>query len=404
MIPILFPADNDAEALAAANNNLLYDANGEPLMAINASIARTFTSFGLGFLTDCIRCEVTEERNGEFELELEYPMNGVLFEEIQARRIILAQANSTDSPQPFRIYSISAPISGAITVNAQHLTYDLSGDPVGEFTAISPANACLLLETNEMLNLPFILTADFVKLATFAVTEPSSVRSWFGGREGSLIDVYGGEWHFDKYRCELMQNRGTDRGVIIRYGKNLLDIKQETNIADVWTGVLAFWKDAETGRTVKSPIVNAAGDFDFRRVQVIDLSSDFEEAPTVQQLEEAARSYITANGIGKPKVSISLDYLQIDGERVELCDTVTVIFEKLGINAKAKCIKTVWDTLKERYSSIEIGDVINTIPATIEGLQTGEKRNMAKTTSMVQTQAARIDELTARVDALEGVN
>lgn len=411
MIPILFPPELDLEALLDVNNEVLMDADGEQLEAL-ASLGvngrRTFSDYGLGAMTDCVSCEVTEERNGEYILEMEYPMNGVRFDDIQARAVILAKPNYSDQPQPFRIRRISAPIGGVITIEAEHLSYDLSGLPVNEFTVgpVMVGYAFYALEQHALFYPTFIVEPrGNTPLKMFSVTEPSSMRSWFGGREGSLIDVYGGEWKYDRYNCTLYTHgRGQDRGVVIRYGKNLIDIEQETNIANMWTGVLAFWKNEETGETVKTDIVNAPGSFDFRRIQCVDMSAEYDEAPTKEALTEKAQAYITANNIGKPSVNITLDWVQVGAleEQVDLCDTVTVVFEKLGIDAKAKVISTKWDVLNDRYISIEIGDIKQNISDTIAGMQTEDQKTYSTLNGRIQKQGKSINDLEERVAALEG--
>lgn len=409
MTPILFAPEMDEDALLDVNSQVLEDANGEQLLAVaplNVAGQRSFSDFGLGVMTDCVSCEVTEERNGEYELVMEYPMNGVVFDDIQARCVILAKPNHSDQPQPFRIYRISAPIGGVITINAQHLSYDLSGVPVKECEVNAIAGAAVAtLHSNTMFTTPFIFgTYGPSSRAMFAVTEPSSIRSWFGGREGSLIDVYGGEWKFDRYYVDLYAQRGSDRGVVIRYGKNLIDIEQETNLANMWTGVLAYWKNADIGQTVKTDIINAPGSFDYRRIQCVDMSAEFEETPTKEELTAKAQSYITSNNIGKPSINITLDWVQVGEleDQVDLCDTVTVIFEKLGIDAKAKVISTTWDVLADRYTRIEIGDVKQKVTDTIAGMQKEEKNTISTFNTRIQKQNQTISDLEERVAALEG--
>lgn len=402
MIPILFRPDADPEALIDANSIPLEDVDSEQLLASGDYTAqRNFTTLGLGKLTDCISCEVKEERNGEYELTLTYPMNGVHYNEIVDRSIILAKPNYTDGPQAFRVYQITSSIEGLFEVHAQHLSYDLSGVPVIPFTATSCSDACSGLMANAAIDSPFIIGTTVPTIADFEVNVPSSVRSWFGGREGSLIDVYGGEWGYDNYRCTLYKDRGADRGVVIRYGKNLLDINQERNISETYTGVLPFWMDTEGGNIVRAGIVNVAGTFNYRKILVLDLSSDFEEKPTVAQLTARARQYIAANDIGRPNVNITLDWVQVGEltDRVDLCDTVTVIFEKLGIETTAKCISTTWDVLADRYTALEIGDAKANMPSTIAGLQETEK---ILTTSVTPSMQRAINNATALITGNEG--
>lgn len=402
MIPILFRPDADPEALIDANSIPLEDVDSEQLLASGDYTAqRNFTTLGLGKLTDCISCEVKEERNGEYELMMEYPMDGVHFSEIENRSIIWAKPNYTDDPQAFRVYQITSPIDGVIEVNAAHISYDLSGVPVAPFTAQNCAAACAGLMSHAMIDTPFTINTTVPTIADFKTEYPTSARSLFGGTEGSLLDIYGGEWKYDNYTCTLMNARGQNRGVVIRYGKNLLDLRQEANIENVYTGVLAYWKNEILGQSVQTNIINVAGTFDYRKILVLDLSLEFTDKPTKAQLTAKAQSYMTQNNIGRPNVNITLDWVQVGEltDRVDLCDTVTVIFEKLGIQTTAKCISTTWDVLADRYKELEIGDAKANMPSTIAGLQETEK---ILTTSVTPSMQRAINNATALITGNDG--
>lgn len=384
MTPILYWPDADPDALIDVNSVPLFDVNDEQLLATgDYTAARTFDSYGRGALVDCIKCEVTEERNGSYELTMEYPISGAHFDDMELRCIIMAQPNFNDDPQAFRIYSITAPIDGKVTVLARHISYDLGGVPVLPFTATSCSAACAGLISYAAVDTPFTVGTTVGTIADFKADVPASVRSWFGGKEGSLIDVYGGEWWYDNYTCTLMSARGQDRGVVIRYGKNLIDFEQEKNCEEVYTGVLPYWYDEETGTQVRANIVNVAGVYNYRRILVLDMSMDFETKPTKAQLTAKAQTYITVNNIGVPKVNITLDWVQTSelSDRVDLCDTVLVEFERLGVSAKAKCISTTWDVLKDRYSRIEFGEPKTNITDTIAGMQDEEKKQETSVTA-----------------------
>ena len=401
MIPILFHADADPVALLDVNSVPLFDVNGVQLLAYPPqNSAREFDSYGKGALVDCIKCEVTEERNGAYELEMEYPITGAHFDDIELRDIIWAKPNYADAPQAFRIYFMSTPIEGVVTITARHLIYDLSGIPVVPFTATSASAACAGLLSHALVESPFQIGTQIGTIADFKVDVPSSVRSWFGGKEGSLIDVYGGEWAYDNYTATLKAARGQDRGVVIRYGKNLIDFEQENNCEEVYTGVLAYWADDE-GHQVRTNIINVAGDYSFRRILVLDLSAEYEEQPTKAQLTARAQTYIEANNIGVPKVNITLDWVQTSelDDRVDLCDTVLVKFELIGVSAKAKCISTTWDVLKDRYSRIEFGDPKTNITDTIAGMQEAEKK---QETSVSNAMLRAIANATALITGNEG--
>lgn len=347
--------------------------------------ATTFRTQGAGALKDALACRVTEERNGGFELELAYPISGRHFEEISQRSIIAAKPNPIDDPQPFRVYRITKPIGGICTIYARHITYDLAGIPVEPLTANAASAALAALTAQTVIPSPFTLDTDMAATGTFTVAVPSSVRQLMGGVEGSIIDVYGGEWRYgyagDPYHVRLMASRGADRGVQIRYGKNLIDLKQEENIAGVYTAVFPFWADAESVVMTEDRIVQAPGSYSFQRILPLDLSAEFVEAPTPAQLQAAAEAYVASAGIGTPEVSLSVSFVPLGQtteyaglamlESVSLCDTVHVVFEALGVNATAKVVRTVYNVLTGRYDRIDIGSARASVADTIAG-QTAE--------------------------------
>lgn len=339
-----------------------------------------FTTHGLGVLTDAIICTVIEERNSAFELTMQYPDTGVHFDEITDRCIIYAIPSPYRSPQPFRIYRITRPMDGIIMVYARHLTYDLSGVPLNPFTAVNAPDALSKLSLNAAVDSPFTFWTDKSTVASFAVSVPSSTRSVLGGSSGSILDVYGGEYEWDGFTVRLYGQRGYDNGVVISYGKNLTDIEQDRNISSVATGIYPYWTNAEGALvTCDPPIINAPGTYDFTRVIPVDFSGDFEEQPTPEQLQERAEKYVEDNKIGIPKTSITASFVQLEQfseyedlallEKCDLCDTVTIRYPQLGVEAKAEIVKIETDVLLERYNSVEIGDVRANIADTIAGQQ-----------------------------------
>lgn len=340
------------------------------------STESTFETNGLGVLSDTISCQVIEERNGIFEITLEYPLTGIHYQEIKQRRIIFVKPNPYEDPQPFRIYRITKPLSGRITVYAQHISYDLSGVPVSPFSSGSVTGALSGLKTNAAVTNPFGFWTDKTSTGDFAVTAPTSTRTLLGGSDGSILDVFGGEYKFDRWTIRLYNNRGKNSGVSIRYGKNLMDLQQDENISNVVTGIYPYWLSSE-GELTELPekIVNAPGTYDFTRISAIDFSGDFEEAPTEEQLRDRANDYISSNNVGVPTVSITVEFQPLEQteeykdiallERVNLCDTVNVEYSELGVSATAKCVKTTYDALKDKYISIELGDAKTNIADTI---------------------------------------
>ena len=345
------------------------------------------THYGLGPLTDCLRCEVSEERNGKYELVLEYAAEGIHADDIQVNRFIMAKPNFTDNPQIFRIYKVSKTMNGKFTVNAQHISYDLSGKVISTGTAGSCTAACLLLEASAG---NFTITTDKTVSADFVIKEPSSVRSWFGGKQGSLLDVYGtAEWYYDNYACSLKLNRGMDRGVQIRYGKNLTALSQEIDMSNLCTGVIPYYIDDETNTKVVGAKVSTGLVLDVDRDQAVDFSSDVDPesaTPIATQLATLASNYITNNIFTRVFSSITLDFVQMGElkDRVDLCDTAHIFFEPLGISVALKCVATVWDVLQERYIQTTFGDSRNSIADTIVNQQQAIKETVDNVSTAIE--------------------
>lgn len=336
------------------------------------SSEKQFTTNGIGTLADAISCTVVEERNGSYELEMEYPLGGVHYDEIRNNRIILAMPSDGQKTQPFRIFKITRPIGGVVKIYAVHLSYDLSGIPVAPFTANDCSSALNGLKSNSMIANPFEVWTDISGSGKYKQNSPASFRSRLAGTDGSILDSFGkgAELEFDRLTVKVHQNRGRDNGVTIRYGKNLTDLKQQESIENVRTGVIAYWYKEEnnTQDVIVGEIqyLENHADYPKENIHVLDCSADFEKRPDKQQLNTRAKQYIKTNNIGVPKVSIDVSFIQlwqteeykniVSLERVSLCDTVHVVFEKLGVNAVAKVIKTEFDVLNERYIKITLGE------------------------------------------------
>lgn len=349
----------------------------DSIITLFESTATTFTSNGLGGLRDVMSCTVTEERNGAFELEMTYPIDGNRYSELALRRILVCKVNPYSNKQAFRIYAISKPINGVVTVNAEHISYDMSGIPVIPFEADSIAAAFGKLNSQAAVPCPFIFNTDKTGGSGFKLSKPRSMRNLLGGEEGSFLDQYGGEYIFDNYNVTLTQNRGIDRGVTIRYGKNLTDLTQEENCANTYTGCYPFYFSENDGLVqLSEKILPAEGTYNYTKIMPLDLTSDFDEPPSEGQLRDRATQYMKTNKIGIPKVSLKVSFVQLAQseeyknyqllESVYIGDKVSVYFPELGVtNDKAECIKTTYDPITDKYLSIELGEATSNLASTI---------------------------------------
>lgn len=329
-----------------------------------------FSSNGLGRLSDTIECTVEEQRNGIYEAEFTYPITGKRYEDILEGRIIGVTHDETDDIQPFIIYKRTATIDGRVKFNAHHLSYRLSNIVAKPFTASGIADAMAQIVPNSLPANPFTFWTDKVVTSQFTNEVPRTVRSLLGGESGSLLDVYSkGEYEWDKWTVKLYLNRGTDSGVTIRYGKNLSDITQTIDTSSVYNAVAPYWQNEDEIVTLDNLVV-LDGATDVKAIP-LDLSSAFDFAPTQAELEQTARTRLeNSSGINISE-NIKADFVQLwqteeykdyaPLQRVKLCDTVTVIYEPLGIHTQKKVIKTKWNVLLDRYDEIELGDSSTTL-------------------------------------------
>ena len=332
---------------------------------------------GVGRLADATSCKVQEDRNGAFTLSMTYPISGIHYADIVIGGCIKAKPNELADPQLFRIYHISKPLNGMVTIDAQHLSYDLSKAVVKPFSAKGITAVTSGMISNMIGGIGFSFSSDINNGdSQFTNDHPQSFRALLGGQEGSVLDVFGGEYEFNNEKVILHAHRGSDNGVVIRYGKNLTSVQQDENIESTYTAVYPYVlnSDQETIAGDLQTVVSTSEP----KILALDLSSKFKEedgTPTAAQINAKAQKYIKVNNIGVPKVSLDVSFVQLwqtqeykeiaPLERVSLCDTVTVKYEKLGVDAKAKVITTVYDVLAERYDSITLGDAKSSLASTI---------------------------------------
>lgn len=328
-----------------------------------------FSTQGIGALGDAVSVKIARVLNGKDELTMVYPNEGIRYADIQNDRIIYGQPEYRKSPQPYQIYKITKPLNGRVTVYARHVgTQRASFLPVLPFSngsVVSVLNDLpnYILETN-----PFTFWTNKNTVANFALTKPASLGNVLGGKAGSILDVYGGEYEFDGYTIKLWNKRGADKGVELRYGKNITDIEQSEDFASVVTGVVPYWEGMD-GDTVTLPehavYGSLAESYPFARTIVKDFSEAFEEAPTEEQLRAKATSWVEKAQL--PDVSLKVNfehlaqYTEYEGmallETVNLGDTVSIHYEPLDVSKSARIVSTNYDCLNEKYTSVQIGSV-----------------------------------------------
>jgi phage minor structural protein len=340
--------------------------------------ATKFDTQGLGALTDAISCIVTEERNGAYELELKYPADGIHFAEIVDRSIICAIPSPYRTRQPFRVYKISKSIDATVTIYAQHLSYDLSGVVVVGNIATSS-----LKETLAAIQGGYHFGANAFSFATdidsdvlFNLKHPCTMRKLLGGMDGSILDVYGGEYEFDTYTVYLWKNRGQDNNVSIRYRKNLTGLDSEQDGTDCAEGMFVYWYDQDSDQVMYGYAKVDTNPYTKWVVQ--DVTEKYETRPSTETLNALAASMLEGyEQSPTPSIKISFvdlasttDYADISAlEAVDLCDIVHVYYGDLLVDERRKVTKIKTNVLEGRYEEITIGTTRANLSGTISTIQ-----------------------------------
>ena len=331
------------------------------------------TSNGLGQIQP-LTCVVTEELNGIYELDFTVNVNDKHYNDLKNSGLVKVTVGD-GSEQIFRIYKIDEPINMISSVHCQHITYDLSKVVVKPFTATGAVNIKNQLVANMLGSYPFSTWTDISNTtSTFTNDIPRYFRECLGGYEGSILDVLRPEYEWDNLTVKLHARRGSDNGVRISYGKNLIDYSQEQNNENVYDGVYGYAVVDEV--TYKADSYYNKTGATYPRILNVDFSSDYEsgQVPTSAELLQKATTYAQNNSIEVPSINIKIDFIPLwqteeyknilPLERVSLGDTVHVYFDKLNVEASSRVIKTQWNVLTNKYDSIELGDAkanLNTI-------------------------------------------
>ena len=339
-----------------------------------------FTGFGIGPLSDVISCHVTEERNGEFYLEMEYPRDGHLANDLVLDRLILADPydNATQA-EPFRITQVTYDLVDNMQIYAVHISYQLTSIIIPRFstTVSTPSAAWSAAVANVYNTNPFSFSSDITGGAsrTFGAETAVSIRDLLGGMEGSFLDSFGGEFFWNRYTVNLLSARGADNGVKIAYTKNLTGLNYEIDMSEVYTAAVAFWLNEGTYKS--SNLQTFANNYAYDHAIVLDASGDFDSEPTRADLNAYALAQLTQTA-ADPMLSLEVSFVPLwqteeykdfyGLEHVSLCDTVTVLYPPLNLDIKAKVVRTVYNVLADRYSELSISSVRSSLADTIYSL------------------------------------
>lgn len=377
-----------------------------------------FEHLGVSVLSDASKCHVSREKNGIYILEFDYPVNGKDVDKIKEGMYIKSDAGYRTKNQRFVISKITK-TQNEFKIYCQHISQVKTTmnaiRPDITLTSVSAMGALMawrdnLLDSRE----EFFVRSDISTLNStiWKVENIENARDALGGKAGSILDVWGGEYEFDNLNITLHKSMGIDNPTIIAYGKNLLDLEQEQSILETYTSVFPFKKYTDDNNreqliTLPEILLDSThlNKFTHRRILKVDFSSD-ENLKTVEQLRSKAKSYIKNNNVGVPKTNLKINYQdlsKVEGvfdnpalEQIDLCDRLKVYYSELGIlNENAKVVKVIWDVILEENHEIEVGDgrssFTDSTSAKIETLQAQNDSVLARINALIAEQDAAFD-------------
>ena len=346
-----------------------------------------FETYGLGEI-DATKAQVTRERNGNYTLYIEYPANGPLANVFKNDMRIKSDAGLRTKNQTFFISRILKDSTGILKIYAKHISHLTEKMAIRNNTVVSgTAQAALSIwASNSLGGIRFDVWSDIElsSKASWDIANFKTARDALGGVEGSILDIWGGEYEFDNTTIRLHKQLGRKSPIVLEYGRNILRAEDDQDIESAYTSVYPYATytpenqgagDA-TGSTqqvtvelpekyVDGPYI---GLYNERRVLIVDFSSNFKEkeVPTVDKLRKLAKDYAINNRLGLPKINTKIEYVDLSKtldykltqilEEAELCDIVPIYYPEIGLTSEdAKLTTIVYDVLLGQNNSVEVG-------------------------------------------------
>lgn len=375
---------------------------------------QSFDTYGLGEL-NVTKGTATRERNGNYTLYAEIPVNDPMVAILEKEMKLKADAGLRTKNQTFEISRIVKDSSNIVKIYGQHISHKLEYMALRNATAFAgSAYSALGIWKGALIgDLRFDVWSDIqtVGKGVFDISKMENARQALGGVEGSILDIYGGEYEFDNMTIRLHKQLGRTAPTVLEYGRNILSAESDETIESAYTSVLPFatyTPDKPEGDTSDSQpdavTVTLPEDYvdskykdlyAHRRIKIVDFSSEFKsdgknkDIPTVDKLRKMATDYMDRNAIGKPKINIKIEYADLAKtldyadrawiEELELCDIVPVYYPQIGLTDESAKVTTVtYDFVNERNESVEFGDIGTNVRATMQSGLAGKVDDIAK--------------------------
>lgn len=347
----------------------------------------TFETYGLGEI-DATKALVTRERNGNYTLYIEYPSSGRLASVFKNDMRIKSDAGLRTKNQTFYISRILKSSKGIIKIYAKHISHLTEFMAMRNRTLVNgtASSALSIWASNTLGGVRFDTWSDITtsNRTSWDIANFKNAREALGGKEGSILDVWGGEFEFDNTTIRLHKQLGRKSPIVLEYGRNILSAEDEHDIGATYTSIYPYatYTPESTGSTdghseditVELPekYIDSkyVGLYNERRVEIVDFSSSFKEkeVPTAEKLKSLANAYIINNNVGLPKINTKIEYVDLSNaqdhasnrilEEAELCDIVPIYYPPIGITSEdGKLTTIVFDVLRGVNDSVEVGTI-----------------------------------------------
>lgn len=375
---------------------------------------QSFETYGLGEL-NVTKGTVTRERNGNYTLYAEIPVNDSSVAILQKEMKLKADAGLRTKNQTFEISRIVKDSSNIVKIYGQHISHKLEYMVLRNATAFSGTayNALAIWKGALIGDLTFDVWSDIqtANKGMFDISKMENARLALGGVEGSILDLYGGEYEFDNMTVRLHKQLGRTAPTVLEYGRNILSAELDETIESAYTSVLPFATytpdkpEGDTSDNQPDPVTVTLPEnyvdskykalYAHRRIKVVDFSSEFstdgkkKNLPTPDKLRKIANDYMERNAIGKPKINIKIEYADLartldyadNGwiEELELCDIVPIYYPQIGLTDETAKVTTItYDFVNERNESVEFGDIGTNVRASMQSGLAGKVDEIAK--------------------------
>lgn len=368
----------------------------------------TFETYGLGEI-DATKALVTRERNGNYTLYIEYPASGRLASVFKNDMRIKSDAGLRTKNQTFYISRILKSSKGIIKIYAKHISHltEFMAMRNGTLANGTASSALSIWASNTLGGVRFDTWSDITtsNRTSWDIANFKNAREALGGREGSILDVWGGEFEFDNTTIRLHKQLGRKSPIVLEYGRNILSAEDEQDIGATYTSIYPYatYTPDSTGSTdghseaitVELPekYIDSkyVGLYNERRVEIVDFSSSFKEkeVPTAAKLRNLANAYIINNNVGLPKINTKIEYVDLSKaqdhasnqilEEAELCDIVPIYYPPIGITSEdGKLTTIVFDVLRGVNDSVEVGTIGEGIRSAMTSGLTTQVSDIAK--------------------------